>query len=383
MTVHAPSLPRFPARPDGVRLLACGAALAMLCMPALARQDEGSGAAAQSVPGAKPTMPTADFGSCAKPDYPKESLRQGQQGAVTLSFLIGADGTVKGTNILKSSGFPLLDMAAQDGIGRCKFRPGRVDGQAVQAWMRMQYVWTLDGLSPAQAAAELAAARAGAERGDPAYQYKLGTIKLSRDGLDYNPRDGVAWLRKSADLGYTPAQLALAMALQHGLAGPADTDEAMAWYRKAAEIGSAQGQHGLAVLLWQRGGSADIDAAHDWLRKATASGYLDSAVFHGTLLMQETSPASIAQGLALVRTAAARNHAGGLLSLARAYASGHGVARDEVEAAALYEKAALNGSKPAQRQLAELYERGVGVAADPAKAARWREIAGVAQGAQP
>ena len=86
----------------------------------------------------------ADFSTCAKPEWPKSSLRNEETGTVTLSFLIGVDGRVADSKIVKSSGFRDLDKAAVNGIGKCKFKPTMVDGKPEQAWMSMQYVWTLE-----------------------------------------------------------------------------------------------------------------------------------------------------------------------------------------------------------------------------------------------
>ena len=86
----------------------------------------------------------ADFNTCAKPEWPKASLRNEETGTVTLSFLIGTDGRVADSKVVKSSGFRDLDRAALTGIGKCRFKPGMVDGKPEQAWMQMQYVWTLE-----------------------------------------------------------------------------------------------------------------------------------------------------------------------------------------------------------------------------------------------
>ncbi|MET3130497.1 protein TonB [Oxalobacteraceae bacterium GrIS 1.11] len=90
------------------------------------------------------TAAVADMGTCAKPEYPKSSLRNEEAGTVTLSFLIGVDGNVAGSKIVKSSGFRDLDKAAVNGISKCKFKPGMTDGKPEQAWMQMQYVWNLE-----------------------------------------------------------------------------------------------------------------------------------------------------------------------------------------------------------------------------------------------
>ncbi|OEZ63207.1 energy transducer TonB [Duganella sp. HH105] len=85
-----------------------------------------------------------DAKACAKPDYPKSALRNGDTGTVTLALLIGTDGRVADSKVEKSSGFRELDRAAQVGLGLCKFKPGTLDGVPQQSWTRMQYVWSLD-----------------------------------------------------------------------------------------------------------------------------------------------------------------------------------------------------------------------------------------------
>ncbi|MES2316190.1 MAG: TonB family protein [Pseudomonadota bacterium] len=105
-------------------------------------------------PAAAPPSPTVatgvrvaavvDFNTCAKPEWPKASMRNEETGTVTLSFLINTDGKVADSKVVKSSGFRDLDKAAQAGIAKCKFKPPMVDGKPEQAWHNMQYVWTLD-----------------------------------------------------------------------------------------------------------------------------------------------------------------------------------------------------------------------------------------------
>jgi len=84
------------------------------------------------------------FASCAKPEYPKSSLRNEETGTSTMSFLIGTDGRVAESKITKSSGFRDLDKAAIAALSKCTFKPGTVDGKPEQSWAPVQYVWTLD-----------------------------------------------------------------------------------------------------------------------------------------------------------------------------------------------------------------------------------------------
>lgn len=63
---------------------------------------------------------------------------------MTLSFNIDVRGNVAGSRVVRSSGHPGLDMAAQTGISKCHFIPAKVRGKAVETWQQMQYVWTLE-----------------------------------------------------------------------------------------------------------------------------------------------------------------------------------------------------------------------------------------------
>ncbi len=85
-----------------------------------------------------------DAEACEKPEYPRKSLRNEEQGTVILAFLIGVDGRVVDSRVEKSSGFRDLDKAAITGLSLCKFRPGTVDGKPEQSWTQMQYVWKLE-----------------------------------------------------------------------------------------------------------------------------------------------------------------------------------------------------------------------------------------------
>jgi protein TonB len=101
-------------------------------------------AAPAKATGPSRTDAVADFNSCAKPEYPKSSQRNEETGTSTISFLIGTDGSVKDSKVTKSSGFRDLDKAALVALGKCRFKPATENGQPIEAWKPVQYVWTLD-----------------------------------------------------------------------------------------------------------------------------------------------------------------------------------------------------------------------------------------------
>jgi periplasmic protein TonB len=85
-----------------------------------------------------------DFSTCAKPEYPRNSQRNEEQGTVTLRFLIALDGSVKEANVQKSSGFRELDKAALRGLSQCKFKPALINGAPTETYSDVQYVWRLE-----------------------------------------------------------------------------------------------------------------------------------------------------------------------------------------------------------------------------------------------
>ncbi|MEO6920719.1 MAG: energy transducer TonB [Collimonas sp.] len=83
-------------------------------------------------------------GNCEKPEYPRTSLRNEEQGTVHVKLIIGADGSVVDAAIEKSSGFKELDRATLKAWSLCHFTPAMADGQPVQSATRMEYVWKME-----------------------------------------------------------------------------------------------------------------------------------------------------------------------------------------------------------------------------------------------
>ncbi|MYM90009.1 TonB family protein [Rugamonas sp. FT82W] len=78
-----------------------------------------------------------------KAEYPKASLINEEQGDVTMSFLVAADGNVVESKVEKSSGYKNLDRAAVKALSACKFKPGTKDGAVAQTWTKVDYSWKL------------------------------------------------------------------------------------------------------------------------------------------------------------------------------------------------------------------------------------------------
>ena len=88
--------------------------------------------------------PASFVPSKCKLEYPKASLMNEEQGTVSMSFLVNADGSVADSKLEKTSGFKNLDKAALKSLAACKFKPGTKNGAPAQTWTKVDYAWKLD-----------------------------------------------------------------------------------------------------------------------------------------------------------------------------------------------------------------------------------------------
>jgi protein TonB len=80
---------------------------------------------------------------CTPPEYPARSLRENEEGAVVLRFLISEAGQVLESQVQESSGFRRLDRAAEAALSQCMFSPEMVDGKPQRGWAIIRYVWKI------------------------------------------------------------------------------------------------------------------------------------------------------------------------------------------------------------------------------------------------
>lgn len=303
---------------------------------------------------------TVDLKTCAKPVWPKESLRQEQQGTVTLQFLIGLEGQVLESKVQKSSGFPLLDLAAQDGLAKCSFTPPPSVGRTEPTWMKMQYVWTLrDSKTSKQQQAEWEKDKALAAQGDAAALYRVSAVyAVGRASVPRDREQATQLLRQSAELGHAPAQEALGFLLTAGKNMPRNVEEGRQWTEKAAAQGAPGAQVALGMqLLSGRAAPEDEVRGRALLEKAAAQ---DSPIAKGLLgawLMHKGGDA--AQGIKLVEEAADKQDRMAQFVLAEALEKGELLAQDLPRARGLYQRAAAAGFPPAVRAMERLKAAGV------------------------
>ncbi len=97
-------------------------------------------------PAQEPTrvLPRVDAQHSQEPEYPPQSRRLGEQGAVVLQVLVDVDGRVINSKLVTSSGFDRLDQAALAGVkANYRFFPGMVDGKPQQMWHTITINWKL------------------------------------------------------------------------------------------------------------------------------------------------------------------------------------------------------------------------------------------------
>lgn len=343
--------------------------------PALAQQADG-----KTDSKLDSGVPGSIMSPCPLPKWPTESLRRNQTGAVMLSFLIAEDGSVVDAKIVESSGYPLLDEAAMEGLRPCKLRPKIKDGVPTAAWVKMQYIWTLEDAEP-PTKSQVTTFLKDARRGDATAQYLLGTYYAEAPRQEQDLPQSVHWLRAAAEQGHIKAQLQLGIALMRGKGEPANLPAAAGYLAKAAAEGNASAQHILGEMnMAGLGIPQDIPAARALLKQSAARDYSPGMASYGTLLLKAPeTELERDDAVHWLRKAAARENPQAIYTLGTAYEEGNGVPRDYAQAASLYKRAIAGGVRRAQLALARLYENGQGVAADAEKAHQLRLSADLPQ----
>lgn len=163
--------------------------------------------------------------------------------------------------------------------------------------------------------------------------FDKGMNTLIGVGVSQNDLDAIDYFRRSAELGYPPAEVVLGYFYDTGFRLSQNSGEAADWYKKAAKQDDRLAEWLLGRLYFAGNGlPRDLSAAETWLQKAANQ----NDPFGEYLL--------------------------GMARLER---------NDYPKAAELFRKAAGQGLPQAQQQLGELYKQGQGVNADKFEAYVW------------
>jgi protein TonB len=95
-------------------------------------------------PPAAPILREARLLSRVDPVFPREAMRNRQQGWVEVEFTIGTDGSVGGAQVVASRPSRVFDRAALQAIQSWRFEPRQENGQAVASRLRQRFDFRLD-----------------------------------------------------------------------------------------------------------------------------------------------------------------------------------------------------------------------------------------------
>lgn len=82
--------------------------------------------------------------SIAQPDYPDAARRRGESGTAVVRFVVGVDGHIESTQVVKSSGYARLDSAALDALRSATCHPTLDAGVPVRVVFEQPFVFGLN-----------------------------------------------------------------------------------------------------------------------------------------------------------------------------------------------------------------------------------------------
>ena len=196
---------------------------------------------------------------------------------------------------------------------------------------------------------------APAQSSSPDSLYERGMDAITGVGPSRNDSLGIDYFRRSSDLGYGPAQIALAYYYETGTFLAREPGRAVDLYRKAAQQGDP-----LAGWLAGRlyflgiGGVADRDAAQKWLKLSADQNNAYGAYFLGRLMADR----DYTKAPKLYKIAADQGLPQAQYFYAKALKEGRGIPLDRFTAYVWYTIAADAGYAAAGPDLGELNNGG-------------------------
>ncbi len=194
-------------------------------------------------------------------------------------------------------------------------------------------------------------AMAFAQSTSPEALYERGMDAITGIGPSQNDGMGIDYFRRSADLGYGPAQVALAYYYETGTGVASNPGQAVELYRKAAQQGDPlagwlAGRH----YLLGNGVPRDLDAAQKWLKLSADQNNAFGAYYLGRLMADR----DFAKAPRLYKIAADQGLPQAQYFYAKALKDGRGIPQDRFTAYVWYTVAADAGYAAAGADLGEL-----------------------------
>jgi hypothetical protein len=207
--------------------------------------------------------------------------------------------------------------------------------------------------------------------GDPYSQAWLGDMLSTGDGVDHDREAAMAWYRKAAEGGFTPA---LDILTGEPQTSPEDERAIFQLWLARAQAGEAAAQRVVGDLTLKGAGTEPSAAeAVGWLRKAADQGDVTAKIIlAGIYLQNQAEPRDEYEPIALLLEAAEQGDADAQYNLGVCFQQGACVPRDPAKAEELYRQAANRHQSRAPLALADLLlETSDGRADKEAEAFRW------------
>jgi len=190
-----------------------------------------------------------------------------------------------------------------------------------------------------------------AQNDSPAALYERGMDAISGASVSRNDAQALDYFRRSAELGYGPAQVALGYFYETGMLTAGSQSQAVEWYRKAADQGDVLAQWMLGRSYFIGGGiQQDLNAAQKWLKAAADQGNPFGAYYLARIMADR----DYTKAPALYKAAADQGLPQAQYYYAKALKDGRGIAQDRFNAYVWFVVALDAGYSPAQADLAEL-----------------------------
>jgi len=84
-----------------------------------------------------------DYNHNPKPKYPKVARKRGYEGEVKLKVFVLADGRVGKIEVIRPSGYDVLDKSALDAVRDWVFVPGKENGKEISSWVTVPITFQL------------------------------------------------------------------------------------------------------------------------------------------------------------------------------------------------------------------------------------------------
>jgi TPR repeat protein len=190
-----------------------------------------------------------------------------------------------------------------------------------------------------------------AQSTSPDALYERGMDAITGVGPSRNDSQGIDYFRRSADLGYGPAQIALGYYYETGTFLAREPGQAVDLYRKAAQQGDPLAGW-LAGRLYFLGSTVgrDLDTAQKWLKISASQNNAYGAYYLGRLMADR----DYTKAPALFKIAADQGLPQAQYFYAKALKDGRGIPEDRLNAYVWYTISADAGYAAAGPDLNEL-----------------------------